>query len=213
MKKAKLKKQTNKSMIKASDNEFSIKYAIITVAIMLLILVGFYFLTEKILKKTTTDSEERKEVVQVRKLNNINYSDVDNMVATSYYLLVDKADDENNDSYDLYINSLKYNNFPIEFYYIDLSDDNNKQLLAEEEKLDDLKNLKVKDTTLIYVSEGKIKETYVGSNSILSYLSSFFSANNSNEPEDTSNGEKSEDDKSDETSNKDDKSDENSGNN
>lgn len=213
MKKAKLKKQTNKSMIKASDNEFSIKYAIITVVIMLLILVGFYFLTEKILKKTTTDSEERKEVVQVRKLNNINYSDVDNMVATSYYLLVDKADDENNDSYDLYINSLKYNNFPIEFYYIDLSDDNNKQLLAEEEKLDDLKNLKVKDTTLIYVSEGKIKETYVGSNSILSYLSSFFSANNSNEPEDTSNGEKSEDDKSDETSNKDDKSDENSGNN
>lgn len=213
MKKAKLKKQTNKSMIKASDNEFSIKYAIITVVIMLLILVGFYFLTEKILKKTATDSEERKEVVQVRKLNNINYSDVDNMVATSYYLLVDKADDENNDSYDLYINSLKYNNFPIEFYYIDLSDDNNKQLLAEEEKLDDLKNLKVKDTTLIYVSEGKIKETYVGSNSILSYLSSFFSANNSNEPEDTSNGEKSEDDKSDETSNKDDKSDENSGNN
>ncbi len=213
MKKAKLKKQTNKSMIKASDNEFSIKYAIITVVIMLLILVGFYFLTEKILKKTTTDSEEQKEVVQVRKLNNINYSDVDNMVATSYYLLVDKADDENNDSYDLYINSLKYNNFPIEFYYIDLSDDNNKQLLADEEKLDDLKNLKVKDTTLIYVSEGKIKETYVGSNSILSYLSSFFSANNSNESEDTSNGEKSEDDKSDETSNKDDKSNDNSDNN
>ena len=104
MKKAKLKTQTNKSMIKTSNNEISIKYAILTIIIMLLILVGFYFLTEKILKKTAVDNEENREVVQVRQLNNINYSDVDNMVSTSYYLLIDKADDENNDSYDLYIN-------------------------------------------------------------------------------------------------------------
>lgn len=202
MKKAKLKKQTNKSMIKASNNEFSIKYAIVTIVIMLLILVGFYFLTEKILKKNNSDNEENQEIVQVRKLNNINYSDVDNMVATSYYLLIDKADDENNDSYDLYINSLKYNNFPIEFYYIDLSDDNNKQLLADDEKLDDLKNLKVKDTTLVYVSDGDIKETYVGSNSILSYLSSFFSANSSNESDsETSNNSNSNVDTSNKISN------------
>lgn len=202
MKKAKLKKQTNKSMIKASNNEFSIKYAIVTIVIMLLILVGFYFLTEKILKKNNSDNEENQEIVQVRKLNNINYSDVDNMVATSYYLLIDKADDENNDSYDLYINSLKYNNFPIEFYYIDLSDDNNKQLLADDEKLDDLKNLKVKDTTLVYVSDGDIKETYVGSNSILSYLSSFFSADSSNESDsETSNNSNSNVDTSNKNSN------------
>lgn len=194
MKKAKIKKQNKKSRIQNTNNEFSIKYAIITVIIMLIILVGFYFLTEKILKKTATNNEETQEVVQVRKLNNINYSDVDNMVATSYYLLLNKADDENNDSYDLYINSLKYNKFPIEFYYIDLSDENNKNLLADEAKLDDLKDLKVKDTTLVYVSEGKIKETYVGGNSILSYLSSFFSSN------DTSNTDESEDDKSNEDS-------------
>lgn len=189
MKKAKLKTQTNKSMIKTSNNEISIKYAILTIIIMLLILVGFYFLTEKILKKTAVDNEEKREVVQVRQLNNINYSDVDNMVATSYYLLIDKADDENNDSYDLYINSLKYNNFPIEFYYIDLSDDNNKELLSDKEKLDDLKNLKVKDTTLVYVSEGEIKETYVGSESILSYLSSFFNASDSNESDDNNDSD------------------------
>lgn len=189
MKKAKLKTQTNKSMIKTSNNEISIKYAILTIIIMLLILVGFYFLTEKILKKTAVDNEENREVVQVRQLNNINYSDVDNMVSTSYYLLIDKADDENNDSYDLYINSLKYNNFPIEFYYIDLSDDNNKELLSDKEKLDDLKNLKVKDTTLVYVSEGEIKETYVGSESILSYLSSFFNVNDSNESDDNNDSD------------------------
>ena len=189
MKKAKLKTQTNKSMIKTSNNEISIKYAILTIIIMLLILVGLYFLTEKILKKTAVDNEENREVVQVRQLNNINYSDVDNMVSTSYYLLIDKADDENNDSYDLYINSLKYNNFPIEFYYIDLSDDNNKELLSDKEKLDDLKNLKVKDTTLVYVSEGEIKETYVGSESILSYLSSFFNVNDSNESDDNNDSD------------------------
>ncbi len=221
MKKARLKKHTTKSAIQTPTNEFSIKYAIITVIIMLLILVGFYFLTERILKKTATSSEETQEVVQVRKLNNINYSDVENMVASSYYLLIDKADDKNNDSYDLYINSLKHNQFPIEFYYIDLSDDHNKDLLADEEKLDDLKNLKVKDTTLVYVSDGKIKETYVGSESILSYLSSFFSTNNksddtSNKEEskdDTSNKEESKDDKAEAVDSKSDKSDNNSNNN
>lgn len=66
MKKAKLKKQTNKSMIKASNNEFSIKYAIITIVIMLLILVGFYFLTEKILKKNNSNNEDNQEIVQVQ---------------------------------------------------------------------------------------------------------------------------------------------------
>lgn len=207
MKKAKLKKHTNKSMIQTDNNEISIKYAVITVIIMLIILVGFYFLTEKILKKTTHDQEETQEVVQVRKLNSINYSDVENMVASSYYLLIDKADDENNDSYDLYINSLKYNKFPIEFYYIDLADDHNKDLLAKEEKLDDLKNLKVKDTTLVYVSDGKIKETYVGGNSILSYLSSFFST--SNKSDDTSNKDESKDNKSNKDESHDNKEDSN----
>lgn len=207
VKKAKLKKHTNKSMIQTDNNEISIKYAVITVIIMLIILVGFYFLTEKILKKTTHDQEETQEVVQVRKLNSINYSDVENMVASSYYLLIDKADDENNDSYDLYINSLKYNKFPIEFYYIDLADDHNKDLLAKEEKLDDLKNLKVKDTTLVYVSEGKIKETYVGGNSILSYLSSFFST--SNKSDDTSNKDESKDNKSNKDESHDNKEDSN----
>lgn len=207
MKKAKLKKHTNKSMIQTDNNEISIKYAVITVIIMLIILVGFYFLTEKILKKTTHDQEETQEVVQVRKLNSINYSDVENMVASSYYLLIDKADDENNDSYDLYINILKYNKFPIEFYYIDLADDHNKDLLAKEEKLDDLKNLKVKDTTLVYVSEGKIKETYVGGNSILSYLSSFFST--SNKSDDTSNKDESKDNKSNKDESHDNKEDSN----
>lgn len=207
MKKARLKKHTNKSMIQTDNNEISIKYAVITVIIMLIILVGFYFLTEKILKKTTHDQEETQEVVQVRKLNSINYSDVENMVASSYYLLIDKADDENNDSYDLYINSLKYNKFPIEFYYIDLADEHNKDLLAKEEKLEDLKNLKVKDTTLVYVSEGKIKETYVGGNSILSYLSSFFST--SNKSNDTSNKDESKDNKSNKDESHDNKEDSN----
>lgn len=174
MRKAKLKKKIVKQEEKNASN-FSIKGAIILILVMLIVLVGFYFLTVKIVDKQNKEKENiQEDIVDVRSLNDINYSDVKNMVANSYYLLINKKDDKNNENYDLFINSLKYNNFGTEFYYIDLSKDENKDLLADSEKLEKLDELKVKDTTLIYVEDGKIKETYVGGDKIIKHLTSFF---------------------------------------
>ena len=181
MKKAKLKKQVSKKNEPQISEKFSVKTKIITIIISILVLVAFYFITVKIVENRKNDSENiEQEVVNVRKLNDIDYSDVEKMVASSYYLLFDKDDDSHNDEYDAYIDSLKAINFPIEFYYINLSKDENKDVLSSKEKLDDLKNIKVKDTTLIYVEDGKIKDTYVGNEKILEYLSSFFVTDESN---------------------------------
>lgn len=197
MKKAKLKKQVSKKNEPQISEKFSVKTKIITIIISILVLVAFYFITVKIVENRKNDSENiEQEVVNVRKLNDIDYSDVEKMVASSYYLLFDKDDDSHNDEYDAYIDSLKAINFPIEFYYINLSKDENKDVLSSKEKLDDLKNIKVKDTTLIYVEDGKIKDTYVGNEKILEYLSSFFvtdesnSNSNSNDDKEESNSNK-----------------------
>ncbi len=181
MKKAKLKKQvTEKDKTKVQE-KFNIKTKIITAILMLALLVGFYFLTVKILDNRKPDTSDIEDNVDVRKSNDIDYSDVENMVASSYYLLLNKADDSSNDEYDAYINSLKMIGYPIEFYYIDLSKDVNKEVLSDKEQIKNLKDLKVKDTTLIYIEDGKIKDTYVGSSKIIEYLSSFFTTEDSNE--------------------------------
>lgn len=183
MKKAKLNKHVEKKEEKKKTNEGLKKVIgfVVSIIIILLILIGFYFLTEKILEnRKEEEPTEQKEVVSVRKLNDINYSDVDKMVAKTYYLLFDKGDDESNASYDLYIDLLKYNNFGIEFYYIDLSKEENKGILGKKESLKTLGNIKVKDTTLIFVNNGDISNTYVGSEKILEYLGGFFKTSDSN---------------------------------
>lgn len=199
MKKARLNKQVNKE--KKSTENFTTKTKIITMLILLLTLGGFYYLTVKIVDKQNKEIEEENKTINVRENNNINYSDIENIKDSSYYLLLDKEDDENNSQYDTYINSLKNSSYGVEYYYIDLSKDENKDLLGDKEELKDLKSLKVKDTTLIFVEDGKIKETYVGSEKILNQLMSYFikvaEDNNDeleefNEPDSNSNKEETE---------------------
>ena len=194
MKKARLNKQNTKKLETTED--FTTKTKIITMFVLLLTLGGFYFLTEKIVEKQNKELKERNKEINVREDNDINYSDIDSIKDESYYLLLDKEDDEKNKQYDNYINSLKSSNYGVEYYYIDLSKDENKDLLgdisnqittgfANAEVLKELKELKVKDTTLIFVEDGKIKETYVGSEKILNQLMSYFiksaEDNNSND--------------------------------
>lgn len=183
MKKARLNKQNTKKLETTED--FTTKTKIITMFVLLLTLGGFYFLTEKIVEKQNKELKERNKEINVREDNDINYSDIDSIKDESYYLLLDKEDDEKNKQYDNYINSLKSSNYGVEYYYIDLSKDENKDLLGDKEELKELKELKVKDTTLIFVEDGKIKETYVGSEKILNQLMSYFiksaEDNNSND--------------------------------
>lgn len=171
MKKAKLK-TTNKKKTEEIESKFSTGAKVITVLLMLALLLGAYLLAGKIISNNKT--EEEPEVIDVRSVNSINYSDVEDLKGDSYYLLFDKEDDEYNSTYDVYINSLKYSGYNEEFYYIDLSSDKNKDILGDKESLKDLKKIKVKDTTLVYVKDGKIEETYVGSGDISSHLLSFF---------------------------------------
>lgn len=172
MKKARLNKQVDKK--EDSVENFTTKTKIITTLILLLTLGGFYYLTVKIVDKQKKETKEENKTINVREDNDINYSDIEGIKDSSYYVLLYKEDDEKNSQYDTYINSLKNSNHGMEYYYINLSKEENKDLLSDKEELKDLKKLKVKDTTLIFVEDGKIKENYVGSEKILNQLMSYF---------------------------------------
>lgn len=178
MKKARIKQQNNKKdEKKVVSEEFSTKTKVITAIVLILTLVGFYLVTIKLVNnRKKNDPTSNKIEINVRRDHDINNSDIKNIKDKSYYLLLTKKDDENNSSYDSQINALKYSNYPEEFYYIDLSKDENKKLLSDKEELKELDKLKVKDTTLVYVLDGKVKETYVGSEKILNKLISLFSS-------------------------------------
>jgi hypothetical protein len=190
MKKAKLVEQKEKKYSKEKPEiKFSIRKFIVVVVIISVILGLFYFLTEKIVKNMdTTDSNSNSNITydKAREVNNITYDELKKMKATSYFVLLDKADDENNDNYDTFIDILNYH-LSVKFYYVDLSKDANKDLLGDKESLESIDKLKVKDTTLIYVSDSKISNTYVGSEKILEYLASFFSLNSNSNSNSTSN--------------------------
>lgn len=215
MKKARLiehdTKKNKKDLMTGED--FSVKTKIITGVLMLLALVGMYFVTIPLTKNKTSNSNSNKNV-NVRKENSIKYSEIDKIKDESYYLFFDKKDDDLNNTYDTYINSLANSNYPVNFYYIDLSDDDNKELLGDEEELDKLSEIKVKDTTLILVDKDEIKSKYVGQSEVSNYLLSFFitasnvtiktsSDSNSNENKEENKEEKDEDDDSEKESKED----------
>lgn len=192
MKKARIKENATKKSNKTNKQEekFTPKAAVITGILMLASLVGFYFLTDRIVSKRKPEEEQKKEEIKsVRDERTINYSDIDKIEEKDYYLLLDagkKQEDTKDDSksnkdkksnentinyaseYDQHIDYIEYQKLVDEkFYYIDYTKKENKKVFDKKEKLKDLKKLKVKEPTLIYVKDGKIKKTYVGNNNIL----------------------------------------------
>jgi len=164
----------DKKEIKTEEN-FSVKTKIITTVLMLLALVGMYFVTIPLTKnKKTNGTSNSNKNINVRKENTIKYSEISKIKDESYYLFFDKKDDDLNNTYDTYINSLANSNYQVNFYYIDLSDEANKDLLGDEQKLEKLSEIKVKDTTLILVDNKEIKSKYVGQSEVSNYLLSFF---------------------------------------
>ena len=180
MKKAKIVEQKEKKYSKEKPPvTFSVRKFIVVIVIIAVILGLFYFLTEKIVKNLDTGSDNSNSNItyeSARKVNDITYEELKKMKATSYFVLIDKADDENNTNYDTYIDILNYH-LSVKFYYVDLSKEENKSLLDKKAKLESIDKLKVTDTTLIFVSDSKISNTYVGSEKILEYLASFFTLN------------------------------------
>lgn len=175
MKKARLKTTQVEKKVEEFKS-YSVSKFFVFLSLILIMLGGFYLLTDKVFKPKAEEkvSDEQVEQPNERANNNINYSDIKNIKEKEYYVLFYTEKDESNNTYDMYINSLKANNMGYKFYYVNLDKKENKFLMNKKSSLKDINKLKVKGSTLVHMKDGKITESFEGDKNIVKHLAAFF---------------------------------------
>lgn len=165
MKKAKISnsKKSNKKEEKVVQNdEINVRVGVISVVIMIVVFVGFYFLTDYLLSKRPSDNTP----VEQENPNVITFNKLLEQKETEYYVLAILENDKDNTS--------KYKQFVADLpkvYYIDMSNSFNKNYMAEETVVvESVKDIRISDTVLFHIKSGKIEGHYVGYEGITKYL-------------------------------------------
>lgn len=175
MKKARLKTTQEEKKVEEFKS-YSVGKFFVFLSLILVMLGGFYLLTDKVFKPKAEEKvkEEQIEQPNERANNNINYSDIKDIKEKEYYVLFYTEKDESNSTYDMYINSLKANNMGYKFYYVNLDKEDNKSLVDKKSSLKDINKLKVKGSTLVHIKDGKITESFEGDKDIVKHLAAIF---------------------------------------
>ena len=170
MKKAKINNNTKKIKEEEVQTEsFTVKNIIIVLVTMLVIFVGFYFLTDFLLSKQTTTKNETEEA---KENNVITFNNILNQANKTYYVLAIIPGDKNASKYNIYTDTLT----PV--YTIDMNDAFNKSHIGDETVISDsVKDIVISDSTLFIVTDGKIVENYTGFDNIKAYVVSTFKTN------------------------------------
>jgi len=152
-----------------SDDVVKVRNMLILLVGVVIVCVGLFFLTEKMIEKDTITNEETTEVefdndiATIGTMFNRNYDEY-------YVLLYSKEDHAKNlDSVlDAYRSSDNY----IKTYFIDLDLKINNSVYGEEfnKKPNNSKEVKVNDATLFKIKNGKVTNSYEGSEEIKNVL-------------------------------------------
>lgn len=167
MKKAKLnnsKKSNKKEEELVQNNDISIRMGVITVVILIVAFVGFYFLTDYLLSKRTNTTLEPPTVEA--NPNEIAFNSLLKQKESEYYVLaILESDKDNTSKYERYVRTLS------KVYYIDMTDSFNKNHIGEETVVgESAKDIVISDTALFHVKGGKVEGYYVGYDDITEYL-------------------------------------------
>lgn len=175
MKKIKQKKIKQQPVTTIDDN-YKAKNMFIIIIVMVVLLVPLYFITSIVLnnKQTTNEkvdsSSENNTTVEIQK-EKILVGQLLNRNETSYYVIAYKRDNKMNTLFDTYIKDYNKKEDHLQVYKIDLDDGLNKGYIGETTNItDELKSLKLSDTTLFKIEEGKIANYYVGNNDVVEVL-------------------------------------------
>lgn len=162
MRKIKTKEQKNNKKEAVVEEEINVKKVLTVSIILLVIFFAFYGLTVLVLN-IKKDNNNPKYNSLVSSSKDILVSDMLKQKEDLYYVLA--INDNYNSVYELYTKKLD------NFYYIDLSNALNKNIIGKEEKIDDdPRNIKIKDTTLFVIENKKIKEYYVGYDKVVNKM-------------------------------------------
>ena len=170
-KKASYKK--NKSQHWYSRNELT--KLVFTFIIVIVVFIAFYLLTILIKNNTSSDDDfiesESAAVIQYEK---ILVGEIFNMNQNSYYVLILKDFEENEENYKQTIDNYLLKEDAYKVYYVDLKSAFNKKFLSSDSNLEisSISDIRFKEDTLLKIEDKKIVNTYEGKNNIVEHLKS-----------------------------------------
>ena len=172
MKKANKSNKMKNNSVFSSDNEMA--KLILLIVIVAIAFAIFYVITLFVVKKdekeTPTAEQTTEATIQYQK---ILVSNVLSQKENEYYVLAYKNDDKYVESYK---NNLTYyamtKEDSVPYYYIELDNSFNKSFIAEKSKLnvENSKDIRFSQTTLLRIKDGKIISTYEGKDNIVGKL-------------------------------------------
>lgn len=165
-----IKKRVQKKQPVITTDSFQFRNMIIIVAIIIITFVLFYFITGRLIKDADETNVENKVSTEIQK-EKILVGQMFNRSDKEYYVLAYKQDDKFIDLYETYISKYNSDENNLIFYKIDLDEGLNKKYLSEKLNIsNNLNELKINDTILFKIVDGKVDSYYVGNNKIIEYL-------------------------------------------
>lgn len=158
----------NNRLINDNETSFSIKNLFIILIIILVVLVGFYFITKYVLENKTENRNVQESIIQKDK---IIFGQLFSRSESEYYAIAYYDNSKAKSLYDKYIAEYKKKDNHLKVYEINLNESFNKNFISKNENIvNNIEDFKVADETLLKIKEGKVEIHKTGSNEINAYL-------------------------------------------
>lgn len=168
LRKIKNKKIKEKPVI--LEDNYQAKNMFIIIIVIIVLLIPLYFITNLVIKNEKKETVTNNTPVEIQN-EKILVGQLLNRSEDEYYVIAYKKDNKMISLFNNYINDYKNKENNLTFYKIDLDDGLNKGYISDTENIsDNLKDLKISDTTLFIIKNKQIDSYYVGNNEVLNYL-------------------------------------------
>lgn len=150
-----MKSKKLKSINYESNDTKEIKSLIIITVVVVVIAVGLFFLTNYLNnKKTSNNTKIDYDTCIVGNMFNRPYNE--------YYVFLYSSTDKNASTYKGLITSYKDKDDALKIYYVDMNDKFNAAYLSEasNKKPTDVNEVKIKESALILIKDGKVEKYY-----------------------------------------------------
>ncbi len=162
----KQKKLKNGGYVNEDTKE--IRNLIIITVVVIALALGLYFLTDKVLSKDTT-SDTNADVDYTTCL----IGNMFNRPYDEYYVFAFSSEDENASKYSSLISTYEKKDKALKIYKIDLNNNFNKRAVSEtsNKKPTSASDVKIKNSALIHIKNGKVVNYYESSSDYEKVLS------------------------------------------
>ena len=162
----KIEKKNNKNMVEKSENPILGLFKIVVIIIIAfsVFCVITYIVTQNN-KNYTWENNETSSVIQY---DEIMLGTLFNQPSSDYYVLVYNFSSDDKDIYDTYMSMYHNKENSLKVYTANLTSDFNKKYIGEKSniKVNTIRDLKIKDVTLIRVKDSKVIEYNEGNEQV-----------------------------------------------